>query len=59
VSAEVLRATLWAYLMSTHNCHEGRPCYEDCSEMVTEATDEWMAVIQRWGTSGPHIAPPW
>jgi hypothetical protein len=52
-----LRSALSTYLMWAHNCHEGNSCYPDCAELVTESTDEWLAVIQRWGTSGPHIAP--
>ena len=55
--ARFLRSQLWSYLRSTHNCHEGNDCYGDCSEFVSDATDEWLAFIQRWGTSGPRIAP--
>jgi hypothetical protein len=47
VSAETLRDQLWAYLMSTHNCHESvaRPknsyeaaaCSQPCSSIAWES----------------------
>ncbi|PZS27882.1 MAG: hypothetical protein DLM59_15575 [Pseudonocardiales bacterium] len=52
--AQALRSALLTYLMRIHGCRNGGAC-EDCSEMVTEATDEWLAVIQRWGTSVLHV----
>ncbi|PZS32428.1 MAG: hypothetical protein DLM59_08185 [Pseudonocardiales bacterium] len=53
--AQTLRTALRAYLMRTHGCRDRDAC-EDCSEMVSEAADEWLAVIRRWGTSGPDLS---
>jgi hypothetical protein len=52
-----LRSALSGYLMWVHNCREGNSCYPDCSELVSEATDQWMAAIDRWGVSGPTWPP--
>ncbi|PZS25870.1 MAG: hypothetical protein DLM59_19605 [Pseudonocardiales bacterium] len=54
--AHALRSALSTCLMQMHGCRNGDAC-EDCAESVAEAADEWLAVILRWGTSGPPIAP--
>jgi hypothetical protein len=51
-----LRPALSGYLMWVHNCREGNSCDPDHSELVSEATSQWMAAIDRWGVSGPHMA---
>jgi hypothetical protein len=50
-----LRGALAGYLMWAHGCDEGNSCYPDCAELVTDATNDWMAAIDRWGVSGPHM----
>jgi hypothetical protein len=53
--AQTLRAALCAYLSHVRNCREWNPCWDECSELVTDATDEWMAAIQHRHVSGPHL----
>jgi hypothetical protein len=53
--AQTLRSALQSYLTWVHNCREGASCWDDCSELVIDAANEWMTVIDRWGASGPHM----